>query len=200
MKKISLILVLVLCLTVGSVYATWTYTKYTDVLDEAVHKSMNLGKVESVGSYGAYEVDISGIYFTIDPKTGTTHTTALYVTGEIVITFTPNPVAPQEVKDNGVASTFEFSLGNNNWLYEGQPIIALTHDASEAKHAIAWEKQPDGTFKYVLDAETIASHFTLTEFVLDTKVKYDAYNGVLGQGQITITVSDGQTSQEAEQQ
>ena len=200
MKKFSLILILVLCLTVGSVYATWTYTKYTDVMDEAVHKSMNLGKVESVGSYGAYEVDISGIYFTIDPKAGTTHTTALYVTGEIVITFTPNPVAPQEVKNNGVASTFEFSLGNNNWLYEGQPIIALTHDASEAKHAIAWEKQPDGTFKCTLDAAAIAGHFELTEFVLDTKVKYDAYNTVLGQGQITITVSDGQTSQEAEQQ
>ena len=200
MKKISLILVLVLCLTVGSVYATWTYTESTDVSDEAVHDLMNLGAAIFAGSYGAYEVDVSGVNFTIDPKEGTTHTTALYVTGQIVITFTPNSVAPQDVKTNGVPSTFEFSLSNDDWTYEGQKIITLTHDEGEAKHSIVWEKQPDGTFKYVLDAETIASHFTLTEFVLDTKAKYDAYNTVLSNGQITITVSDGQTSQKAEQE
>ena len=190
-RKISLVIVLALVLTIGSVYATWTYTKDTDVLDEAVHKSMNLGTVSSNGSYGAYNVDVSGVYFTIDPKAETTHTTALYVTGEIVITFTPNEYAPQEVKNNGVASTFQFTLSNNNWTYEGESIISLVHSGDAGKHSITWEKQLDGTFKYVLDAATIASHFTLTEFVLDTKVKYDAYNAVLAQGQISITVSDG---------
>ena len=45
-----------------------------------------------------------------------------------------------------------------------------------------------------MDAAALANHITLTEFTLDTKTEYDAYNKVLANGQIIITVSDGTTS------
>jgi hypothetical protein len=130
----------------------------------------------------------------IDPKAGTTHDTALYITGQIVITFTPNSVAPETVKENGVASTFQLTLTNNNWLYEGRPIVTLAHNEVEE---ITWG-QPDeqGVFTFVISAEELAQHIRLTEFTLDTKAKYDAFNLALGQGQITITVSDGQVTQQ----
>lgn len=188
MKKISLLIVLILCVTIGGVYATWTYTQNTDVADEAVNMSMNLGSPAYSGSYGTYTVDTSSLKLTIDPKADTTHTTALYITGEIVITFTPNSVAPQDVKDNGVASTFALSLSNPNWEYEGTKIVTLNHTGT---HNITWTKQSDGTFTYTIDADALADHITLAEIILDTKAKYDAYNTVLGNGQIVINVSDG---------
>lgn len=192
MKRLSVLIAMILCVTIGGVYATWTYTQNTDVADEQIHMTMNLTDVAYSGSYGTYKIDTSALKMNIDPKAGTTHDTALYITGQIVITFTPNSVAPETVKENGVASTFQLTLTNNNWLYEGQPIVTLAHNEAEE---ITWG-QPDeqGVFTFVISAEELAQHISLTEFTLDTKAKYDAFNLALGQGQITITVSDGQVT------
>ena len=191
MKKLGLLIAMILCVTIGGVYATWTYTQNTDVADETVNKSLNLTGVEYVGSYGTYNVNVDGLTLKIDPKPGTTHTTALVAEGEIVITFTPNSVAPQTVKDSAVASTYQFTLSNANWIYEGNKVVELKHTGA---HDITWTKQDDGTFTFVITATAVLEHISLTEFNLDTKAKYDAYNTVLGTGAILLTVSDGKTT------
>ena len=191
MIKLGLLIGMLLCVTVGGVYATWTYTQNTDVADETVNMTMNLTDVAYSGSYGAYKIDTTGLKLNIDPKAGTTHTTALYADGEIVITFTPNSVAPQKVKDEGVESTFKFGLTNPDWTYEGQPIVTLKHNGSEP---IDWGTPSNGVFTFTISADEIYNHITLTEFNLDTKAKYDAYNTALGKGQVSISVSDGQTT------
>ena len=193
MRKLSFLIALCTLLTVGGVYATWTYTQATDVADEAVNMNMNLTDVAYVGTYGTYQVDTSGLSMTIDPKAGTTHTTALYATGQIVIKFTPNTYAPDEVKANAVPSTFTFSVSSAEWKYDSQSIITVKHPGE--KHNITWTDQGDGTFTYTIDAATLTEdHLTLTEFSLDTKAEYDAYNAALGQGSVVITVSDGFTA------
>lgn len=191
MKKLSLLIALCMLLTIGGVYATWTYTQNTDVADEAVNMNLNLTDVAYSGSYGTYNVDVKGLSLKIDPKAGTTHTTALYATGNIVVTFTPNSVAPADIKEKGVKTTYAFTLANPNWQYEGQNIVTLNHTE---KHDISWTDNGDGTFSFTITAEQFMEHVALTEFELDTKVKYDAYNAVLGTGSIVITVSDGVTA------
>ncbi len=203
MKKLGLLMAMALTVTVGGVYATWTYAKGTDVADETVNMTLNLTDVAYIGSNGTYKIDTTGLTLKIDPKAGTAHTTALYVDGEIVITFTPNTHAPEDVKENAVASTFQFGLTNSNWTFDddgeggeaAKTIVTLEH---AEKHDIAWTKGADGVFSYTIDADEIAEHIHLTEFNLDTKVKYDAFNTALGNGQITITVSDGQTSADSQ--
>ena len=199
MRKLSLLIALCTLLTVGGVYATWTYTKEIDVADEAVNMSLNLTDVAYSGSYGTYKVDTSSLKLTIDPKAGTTHVTSLVATGEIVITFTPNAVAPAEVKADGIPSTFAFSLSNPNWQYDDEEglgardIVTLGHTTPET---IVWgEPNGEGVFTYTISAaELVNNHIHLGEFLLDTKTDYDAFNAVLGQGQIIITVSDGITA------
>ena len=199
MKKVSLLIALALIVTIGGVYATWTYTQSTDIADEAVHKSLNLTKVTYEGTYGTYEINTTNLSMLIDPKDGTVHTTALKITGELVISFTPATYAPEEIKQNAVASTFAFTLSNDNWTYDddttdaevAKPIVTLEHTGT---HDISWTREADGTFTYTMDATTLAGHITLTEFTLDTKADYDAYNTELAKGQIVITVSDGITS------
>ena len=191
MKKLSLLIALCMLLTIGGVYATWTYTQNTDVADEAVNMNLNLTDVAYSGSYGTYKVDVSGLNLSIDPAAGTTHTTALYATGNIVITFTPNSVAPAEVKSDAIPTTYQFTLANPNWKYEGAPVVTLNHTD---KHDVEWMNNNDGTFSFTITAEKFMEHVTLTKFELDTKAKYDAYNAVLGTGSIVITVSDGVTA------
>lgn len=202
MKKLGLLMAMALTVTVGGVYATWTYTQNTDVADETVNTAMNLTGVAYSGSYGTYAIDRSTLELKIDPMEGTTHTTALLIKGQIVITFTPNSVAPQEVKNEGVPTTIQFGLSNTNWTFDddttdavaARNIITLTHGGE--KENIAWG-EPDkttGVFTYTITAEELAKHLSLTEFNLDTKAKYDAYSTALSLGNITLTVSDGITS------
>ena len=194
MRRLSVLIAMILCVTIGGVYATWTYTQNPDVADEQIHMTMNLTDVAFSGSYGTYKIDTSALKMNIDPKVGTTHDTALYITGQIVITFTPNAVAPEIVKEKAVDSTFQLTLTNDNWLYEGQKIITLAHNEAEE---ITWGEPDDmGVFTFVITAEELAQHISLTEFTLDTKEKYNAFNLALGQGQITITVSDGVVAQQ----
>ena len=193
MKKLGLLFAMILCVTIGGVYATWTYTQNTDVADETINMTMNLTDVAYSGSYGKYKIDTTSLKLKIDPKEKTTHTTALYIEGKIVITFTPNSVAPEKIKKEGVASTFKFGLTNSNWTYEDKNIVSLAHSNAEN---ITWGQPDDqGVFTFIITAEALSEHITLTEFILDTKAKYDLFNTALGQGQITITVSDGVTAQ-----
>ena len=196
MKKLGLLFAMILCVTIGGVYATWTYTQNTDLADETLNMTMNLTDVAYSGSYGTYKINTESLKMKIDPKEDTTHITALYIEGDIIITFTPTSVAPQSVKDNGVASTYKFGLSNANWTYDdgtgATKLITLAHD--EAESITPWEKQADGTFTFNLSASELSQHISLAEFNLDTKIKYDAFNAVLATGQITITVSDGVTA------
>jgi len=199
MKKLSILIALMLCITIGGVYATWTYTQTTDVADESVGAAMNLTSVVYAGSYGTYEIDKSNLALTIDPKTGTTHTTSLVVNGELVVKFTPATHAPVDIKQNGVPTKFSFTLSNDSWTFDdntsdavaAKNIISLKHSGL---HDVTWQDAGDGTFTFTLDAAAIADHLELTEFVLDTKILYDAYSTALSKGQIVFAVTDGITS------
>lgn len=190
MKKISLLIALVLCLTISGVYATWVYSQSDDVADITGAKAITMTEATFTGTYGTYSVDSSNLTMVVDPKEGTAHTTSLVIEGDLVIRFTPNTYAPAEVKTNGVASTFAFSLSNAAWNYDNTPIMTV----DTAKHDITWVPANDGTFTYTISAQNLANYVTLTEFTLDTKVDYDAYDRVLTNGQLVITISDGKNA------
>ena len=93
-------------------------------------------------------------------------------------------------------------MSNSDWKFDddttdevaARNIVTLTHPGE--KETIDWG-DPDettGVFTYTITAEELAKHLSLTEFILDTKVKYDAYSTALSLGNITLTVSDGLTS------
>ena len=199
MKKLSILIALMLCITIGGVYATWTYTQTTDVADESVGTAMNLTSVVYAGSYGTYKIDRSTLALTIDPKSGTTHTTSLQVAGEIVVTFTPATHAPVEIKESGVPTEYSFSLSNDAWTFDdghgdGSKAIVALNPGHNGTHDVVWTPVGDGTFTFTLNAAEISNHLILTEFVLDTKTLYDEYNTALSKGQIVFGVTDGSTA------
>lgn len=190
MKKLSILIALVLCVTIGGVYATWVYSQSDDVADITGAKAITMTEATFTGTYGTYHVDTTGLTMQVDPKEGTTHTTALKISGNLVINFTPNTYAPVEVKENGVPSTFAFSLSNPNWKYNGSSIITVDTN----KHNIVWTPDGSGAFTFTITAAELANYITLTEFTLDTKVEYDDYDAVLTNGQIVVSVSDGKNA------
>ena len=190
MKRLSILIALVLCITIGGVYATWVYSQSDDVADITGAKAISMTEATFTGTYGTYHVDTSGLSLTVDPKEGTTHTTALKISGNLVVTFTPNTYAPVEVKEYGVPSTFAFSLSNADWKYDGTNLITV----DTALHNITWTPDGNGAFTYTISAAQLANYITLTEYTLDTKVDYDAYDAALTNGQIIISISDGKNA------
>ena len=190
MKRLSILIALVLCVTIGGVYATWVYSQSDDVADITGAKAITMTEATFTGTYGTYHVETSGLSLTVDPKEGTTHTTALKISGNLVVTFTPNTYAPVEVKENGVPSTFAFSLSNADWKYDGTNLITV----DTALHNITWTPDGNGAFTYTISAAQLGNYITLTEYTLDTKVEYDAYDAALTNGQIIISISDGKNA------
>ena len=190
MKKFGLLIMLALLVSIGGVYATWYYTQSDDVADITNGRALNMSDAEFTGTYGGYSVDTSKLVMTVDPKQGTAHVTALYITGEIVVTFTPSTYAPDDVKSNGVATTCTFGVSNADWKYDETNIVSV----DSTPISVVWTRAENGTFTYTISAETLADIITLSEITLDTKADYDAYDNLLTLGQITISVSDGKTS------
>lgn len=190
MKKLSILIALILCVTIGGVYATWVYSQSDDVADITGAKAITMTEATFTGTYGTYHVDTSELSMVVDPKEGTTHTTALKISGDLVISFIPNTYAPEDVKNSGVPSTFIFSLSNADWKYNGTSIMSV----DTAKHDIVWTPDGSGSFTFTISAAELANYITLTEFTLDTKADYDAYDAVLTNGQIVVSISDGKNA------
>lgn len=197
MKKLATLIAIMLMVTIGGVYASWTYLNNTDVADQKKDKTMNLTGIVYTTSYGAYSLNADTLLMKIDPVQGTSHDTGLVVEGEIIITFTPNVYATEEVKTNGIDTTWQLALADATRTFDDghgegkQLIMKINHP--DVKHDVAWTKQADGTFTCEISAAEFASHLTLTAFTLDTETLYHAYQDNLSGYEISIIVSDGQT-------
>lgn len=198
-KKLSLFLALAMLLTIGGVYAVWTFTQSTDIMDINTSSLMDMGEATSIGTYGTYSFD-NQLSMVIDPAEGTNHTTALYVTGTLTITFKPNTYAPANIVKNGVTSYFSHErVSESEPQYNGTTILTVdtnrhTIGTTDSSEEIKWTKNDDGTFSVKFTAEEIAAHIDLAEIVLESKTEYDAYDRVLSKVQIKFHISDGNTS------
>lgn len=192
MKKLSLLIALALIVTIGGVYASWVYIKNDDVADITGAKAITMTEATFDGNYGTFGADLSNLSLKVDPKPNTSHVTSLVISGSIKITFTPNANADETIKTQGLPnSTFKFSLSNPDWKYNGEDILTIDTEV----HDIVWGgPDENGVFTYEITAEALEDYITLTEFTLDTKSDYDAYDAVLTNGQIVISISDGKHS------
>lgn len=190
MKKLSLLIALALCITIGGVYATWTYIQNENVLSVTQAGVINLTEATSAGNYGTYKVDVTKAAMMVDPKDGTSHITSLVVGGDITLTFIPNVNAPQDIKNNAVASTYQLSMTNATWTPEGQSATNIIAQLDTELHTITWVSDGNGGFTYTIPAATLLSYINLTEFTLDTMELYTSYQTALANVRISITVAD----------
>ena len=187
MRKFSLLIALALLITVSGVYAAWVYSQSNDVADISAPRSITMTEATFEGSYGTYTVDTSGLTMTIDPKDGTTHVTALYITGSVRISFVPSAYAPVEVKNGGVPSQWFIAKDSASWTYESQSVITV----DDTKTNVVWTPS-NGGFVCEITADQIKNVVHLAEITLDDKVAYDAYAAVLGA--LDFHVTDGKSA------
>ncbi len=184
MKKISVLIALIVCVTIGGVYAAWTYTGSTvSSVDRTISHGMTTASTD--GDVGILKVVSNTVDVVIDQTAVGDYTAKLVITGQITVSFTPNPGAPDEVVNNAIeakATLYTKNAAANT--YEGKEIYVSPADSYVN---LDWEKQDDGTFLATINASDIDNLLDLGgEFVLNTHSKYVDFHAL--EENITLTV------------
>lgn len=182
MKKISLLIVLAMIVTIGGVYATWNYAQ-GQIESVDVTPTVTLTEKVVDTPMGAIAVDMSGVEIFID-DTNNDHKAELIVDGDIEITFTANDLAPADVKANGIAMEYTVAV-TTPWEFNGTQIFTVSSEALDVNNGNA-------TFTATIPAAELMNAITLADISLPTVADYDAFESVLANGEITITVGEAQ--------
>lgn len=206
MKKLSVLIALMLCVTIGGVYATWTYAGTDDIADAYAEAKVTIADAELTGANGTYKVE-SNLVLTVDQKNEDHEAELVFGSNNsdpifLKVTFTPAANAPQEIKDSAVPSELYFTTttemeykmdADGNYSATGTPkkIFTFTNPADSVFNAnVTWTPEA-GAFTYTLDETALRSMISLSQtFVLDLKSEHDAFREALN-GNILVRVTDG---------
>jgi hypothetical protein len=207
MKKLSILIALMLCVTITGVYAAWTYAGSNDIADQFVESKVTIAGAELVGANGVYTIE-SNLVLTVDQANsnheaklvfGSNNSDPIY----LKVTFKPATNAPQDIKLNavpteiyyGVTTPMQYTMdaqGNYSATGTAKDIFNFSNPSDdELNNLITWNKETDGTFTYTMDQDDLETAIRLSQtFVLDTKTEHDAFREALA-GNIVVRVTDG---------
>lgn len=184
MKKLSILVALILCVTIGGVYAAWSFTSSTMT---SVDRTLSHGLTAAVtdGDVGKFQIVQNSIDIAIDQTATANYTAKLVITGTVTVAFTPNDGAPEDVVKNAIPSHATIYTKNADTnKYDGAEIYV----ANTTTIPLTWTKGDDNKFIATIDADDIASMLSLGKaFVLDTHAKYEAFHAL--EENITITLA-----------
>lgn len=208
MKKIRAIVLALLCLTIGGVYATWTFADDTSVDRKGQTVTITLeGKAETSEVLGSLAITLSeGFAITIDQKEIGDHTAVLKIadTSSIQLKFTPNDNAAKDVREKGIDAIYYFAAtdikyNDANSDTAGERSIYAIDTATKyeigkigGQKANQWTKQ-GASFVYTIEYEDLVDLIKINTFVIDNSAEYAAFNEVLRSGTITLYLNDAAT-------
>ena len=210
MKKFTALVALLLVLTIGGVYATWSYAGTEDIADAYAEAKVTITDAELTGANGTFKVE-SNLVLEVDQANDDHEAELVFSSnnGEAVflkVTFTPASNAPQDIKDNALPAEMYFTTttameykmdaqGNYDANGTAKPILAFTNPSDGVfSPNVSWTQQSDGTFTYTLDQAALEGMISLSQtFVLDLKSEHDAFRTALN-GNIQVRVTDGVTT------
>lgn len=201
MKKIGIFGLVGCLLTVGGVYAQWTYGQATagSVSESIIPQMAGVGQSSKKGTIGLVT---SGVQMVIDAAgTGEyVYHPVLRITGDVTITFTASDGADAEVKASGIKMGYYITKAAD-WKYDGN----FDGDLADAEDKEIFSLLDCGTPEAPIalnggapcksasiDAATLAAKISLNveaDFELDTKAKYDSFKNHLNKEKSLFTVA-----------
>jgi len=208
MKKLSLLVALMLLVTIGGVYATWSYAGTNDIADAFAEATITITDAELTGANGTYSIT-SNLVLSVD-QASVAHDAKLVFASTngdpiyLKVTFTPSPNAPDDIKEHAVPTELYFGTttpmqykidaqGNYDAV-NGTPtdILKFNNVANTTfEENVVWNEEADGTFTYTMDQTALEQEIQLSRtFVLDIKAEHDAFRDALN-GNVIARVTDG---------
>lgn len=198
MKKLSLLIALIICVTIGGVYATWVFTSDDTAITDEITAGILLADVDSTATHGTLEMNDASIL--IDEGVG--KAPVLKMSTPVILTFTPDDDASAEIKAGAIDVYVYFVAGESltSKTYNSETIFKLSSQGVSAATRIkinagtpTWTDNGDGTLSVdisnlIVGAQDSVLSFA-SNFVLDTKGEYDNFNDALGSVSIQVRVS-----------
>lgn len=208
-RKISLVIVLALVLTIGSVFAAWHYDRGAVSLETT--RSATMASVISSSVKGEVSIDIDGegnarntIKFLVDDTGEIDWVAALISSGSVWVKFTPSTTAEPNVRENGLKLQATVTVTGLMDQDTEQIIPPTKYKISESDSVAVFSAKAENTFvlnngNYVKDqaveitAAQIANCLLFNEgreLILDTYAKNLAYESAMKTYVITITITE----------
>lgn len=196
MKKLGLIILMALVLTVGGVYAAFSYAReeVASVTTQALAKG--IAEADTKTPKGTIEiVGTKDVMLRIDDAKSN-HKTGLEIGNSVIkVTFTPAANAEPLVVDEGINMKLEISFANNTFDVNGETYdvfkTTTAYDTGVTLAANPNAKNKDsGKFEYTVD---LRQYLTVNEIPLPTLADYERFKTFfldLENAVVTITVSE----------
>lgn len=215
MKKLGVLIALFTCLTIGGVYATWSYAGTNDIADSFAEAKVTIADAELTGANGTYKIE-SNLVLTVDQANDAHEAVLVFDSNDgkdihLTITFTPAKNAPVDIKKNGVPSELYFDTTtamqykmdeDGNYSETGTPtnIFVFSNVGNGViDEPFTWvpgelvegSSEFYKSFTYTIGEAELKDMIKLSQtFVLDIKAEHDAFRTALS-GNIVARVSDG---------
>lgn len=129
MKKFTMLVALILCVTIGGVYATWTY-QGGEVQPLHQHFTVYMGAVDNDEAKGVLKTVTNALNIRLDDADNNYLAEAV-LAGYLEFVFTPKSNASDDVRENGVELTFTLEQTNPALQFEGKDVFTITNGAGD---------------------------------------------------------------------
>ena len=200
--KLALLALLSTVVTVGGVYATWTFAEgNTTAASTTVNVAMTgVNAATEKGTLSVQVMGSNGFTLAVDDADNN-HLPDIKKSGVVTVTFTPSASASDDIKANGidvqcVLSYAPYAGGPADfadWKYEGTQIFQITNTEAAPIHLDNEDASyADGVFTWTIEADEVGIDLTsaMKGVSIDTLAKYNALNEELAKGHFVITVSE----------
>jgi len=198
-KRLSLVILLALCITISGVYAAWIYAEQplTAVHN---HTTLMMANAEVNHPKGTISIDTSGSSLIIDQTADNDYTATLKATGTIFVTLSPSTEFANQNQDLP-SITMQYRLVTTNTNPTGfectdpddtSKTKSLFNEFNTVTYSLI-NLVKDGSGKYVgeIPAISLLDCIELNEFVLDKHSKYEKFSADIGTfGQIGVEISE----------
>lgn len=201
--KIALVAALATAVTVGGVYATWSFAE-SQVQNASTTVNVAMTGTTATTEKGTLSVTVmgaGGFTLAVD-DVDSNHKPDIKKEGVVTITFTPALASSQDVKTNGIDVQLVISYAPyvggattlEEWKYENTQIFTIPTDPIHLSKADA--TKGEGVFTWTLDPEEINIDLTeaMQAVVIDSMEKYNDMNTELAKGHFVLTVSECATT------
>lgn len=192
MRKLSLLVALLLLVTVGGVYATWTYAEGTATSSHK-HMSVNIASLGNTTPVGEVVNVLNSMDVLIDD--GGNYVAKAGFSGKMGFVFIPGVGASSDIISNGLHLSFDVKQ-DTPLKYEGNNIFEIVSDektdlgkgtkiTEENKNTLCPGTDLSnyvGGFYVEISAEQVAQYVQINNIVLDERAEYDRMQSALVAG------------------
>lgn len=168
MKKLGTIIALILCITIGGVYASWSYATSNVINSQETNFSNVITEAYNKGAPCQIKLTNNALTLTIEQDPDNEYYGKLTVSGSLGVAVTVDPTASDAYK-NGVILEYTLSVTYNGTVYKD--FLTVDTTATELAENTSW----------TIDADTFAQKISLatdaeTDNVLVHLPTIDDYN------------------------